>query len=266
MMRLRMNTSTKYLIISIALLACGNNAFAQTPVESQARKPTGSWRGDLVFRVRGEGSVKNETSTARWKIDRTVRGTIVLDMPIQGAAIAGSPDKDSTKRYESWIGSKQPIEMHIRDEVIQRGPLFHPKQIRLDTLRLVSPPSPLKAVRNQGEIGSPTLQIDHLSRRFTWKAPRLEAPTEYYFVREFVEGPKDWTSRSPIRNEEVRLGFQAIFELNQPAEWFTISGAFADGQTEIVLSRKFPFAVKLMPGLPAPKLDAEMTLVLRRVP
>lgn len=231
-----------------------------------AQTPThGKWTGDLIFTVKGTGTTKTKTSWAKWKIDREVRGQIVLDRMNKGATIAGSPDGKNLSRYESWNGNaRQPIQMRINDEVIQRGPLHSPKEIRLDTFRVVCPVSPERAPKYKGEIGWPTLQIDSKTATFLWDAPRLEAPAEYYFKREFVEGPKSWTSNPPRITDEVRLGYQAIYDLNQPSEWYQFSGPFKPGQTELVLSRKFPFTVMLMAGLVPGKVEAEMKLVLRK--
>lgn len=226
---------------------------------------TESWTGELTFTIKGEGSTKNSTSWAKWKIDREVKGRIVLDRMDKGATIAGTPDGKNLARYESWNGNARlPIQVRINDEVIQRGPLFSPKEIRLDTLRVKCPVSAERAPKYKGEIGWPTLQIDLKEGKFLWDAPRLEAPVEYFFRREFVEGPKSWTSKPPLVEDKVSLDYQAIFDMNQPKEWFKISGAFKPGQTELVLTRKFPFTVMLMAGLTPGKVNAEMTLVLRK--
>ncbi|MBX7131312.1 MAG: hypothetical protein K1X67_01405 [Fimbriimonadaceae bacterium] len=229
-------------------------------------KDSGGWRGDFVLTIRGEGSTRNATSTARWKIDREARGTVVLDRPIEGAALSRTPDGRNTTRYESWIGSKTlPISVRIEDEVVQRGPLFSPKEIRKDTLRVTCPAGPKKATLN-GELGWPTLQFDRQEGTFTWEAPRIEAPSQYYFLREFVEGPKAWTSKPALKTDELQLGFQIIHQLNQPSDWLRFSGRFKQGQTEIILTRKFAFTPMLMVGLTPGKLDAQLTLVLRKSP
>lgn len=225
-----------------------------------------SWRGDFVLTIRGKGSTKTSDSTARWNIDREVRGTIILDRPIEGAAVGGTPDSRNTTRYESWIGSRtQPISVRIQDEVIQRGPLFNPKNIKLDTFRVKSPVGPKKDAQN-GELGWPTLQFDRQKNTFTWEAPRIEAPTQYYFLREFVAGPKSWTSKSPLKTDELRLGYQIVNDLNQPADWLRMTGPFKPGQTEISMTRKYAFTPMLGVGLTPGKLDAQLTLVLRKAP
>lgn len=186
------------------------------------------WKGDFTMIIRGEGSLKTKTSSARWKIDRVAKGVIVLDRPIRGAIIAGSPDRNNEKRYESWIGSRaEPFMMTIRDEVVQRGPLFSPKEIRRDTLRVTTPPEGAT-----GKLGWPSLQIDLENGQYLWEAPRLEAPAQSYFQREFIEGP---------------------------------NGPIKPGQVELVLTRKFPFTVALMAGITPPKVEAELTLILRRI-
>lgn len=219
------------------------------------------WKGDFTMIIRGEGSLKTKTSSARWKIDRVAKGVIVLDRPIRGAIIAGSPDRNNEKRYESWIGSRaEPFMMTIRDEVVQRGPLFSPKEIRRDTLRVTTPPE-----GTTGKLGWPSLQIDLENGQYLWEAPRLEAPAQSYFQREFIEGPKSWTDQAPLVQDRLELGYQIIHNLNQPKEWFRFAGPIKPGQVELVLTRKFPFTVALMAGITPPKVEAELTLVLRRI-
>lgn len=229
-------------------------------------QPTG-WEGEFVMTVRGEGSIKKGPATARWKIDREARGKIVLDRRIEGAVVALSPDRNNKERYESWIGSgKVPFTMHVRDEIIERGPLFNPKEIRRDTTRLTCPDPANGGTVGQGALGWPVLQIDLQTGRYTWEAPRIEAPTRSFFQREFVEGPKAWTNRQPIVQDKLDLGFQIIHKLNQPKEWFSFSGSFDKDATQITLTRSFPFTVMLMAGLTPPKVDTQLTLILRRRP
>lgn len=227
----------------------------------------GGWEGEFVMTIRGEGSVKKGPSTARWKIDREARGKIILDRRIEGAVVVNSPDRNNTQRYESWIGSGTvPFTMRVRDEIVERGPLFSPKEIRRDTTRLTCPDPAGGGTVGQGALGWPTLQIDRELGRYTWEAPRVEAPTRSFFQREFIEGPKAWTSRKPLLKDELDLGFQIIHKLNQPKEWFSFTGPIDKDATQITLSRSFPFTVMLMAGLTPPKVEAQLTLILRRRP
>lgn len=233
--------------------------------QSGSNKLPGQWRGEYVLTIKGEGTIKNSTSTARFKINRESRGTIILDRGEKGASIAGSPEYNNLSRYESWNGNYVTKQQgKIKDEVIQRGPLFHPKNIRRDTLRVTAPADPVTGEWATGELGWPTFQIDLKENTFMWDAPRIEVPSKRYFQREFVEGPKDWTSNKPIVEDKVELGYQIIHDLNQPREWFRITGKFKPGQTELNLSKKFAFSPMLMQGLTPPKLEAEWTLVLKK--
>lgn len=220
-----------------------------------------------MLTIRGEGQLKQPPCTGRFKIDREARGTILLDRRLEGAAIAGSPDYSNKTRYESWIGTKDmPIQMRVHDVIVGRGPLFAPNQIRLDTLTLKCPADPKTGTWETGELGWPTFQIDWQTGTFLWDAPRIEAKTESTFVREFIEGPKSWTSKPALRQRELRLGYQIIYDLVQPREWFRIKGTIKKDQTEVVLSRTFPFRPSMMAGLKPPLLEARLTLVLRRSP
>lgn len=65
----------------------------------------------------------------------------------------------------------------------------------------------------------------------------------------------------------MELEFEIIHRLNQPREWFKISGPFAAGQTEVVLSRKFLFTWPLQTEMfPGGALDAQLVLVLKKAP
>lgn len=224
-----------------------------------------SWSGEFHIRISGKGKLKGKGyEQGEWLIDREAKGTITVDRKIAGGAIAGTPDTNNTDRYESWISnSKLPYQIRVNDKILVVGPLFNPNNIRRDTW-MYQTPIEKSQLWQEGKVGSSTLQLDLKESKFVFESPRFEATTRKYFQREFIIGPKSWTSRKPLLEDKSELGFEIIHGLNQPKEWFRISGAFKAGQKEIVLTRRFPFTVPLASTFPGQKLDAELKLVLKK--
>jgi hypothetical protein len=226
---------------------------------------SGSWSGEFTFVFKSEGKAAKNTTTSYWKIDREAKGTITVDQRFKGAGIAGTKDSYDIQRYESWVSTiKRPIQMRIKEEVGIKGPLFSPDEIRRDTSRYTCPPT--GEGWQTGKVGSPILQFDRQEGTFTFESPRIFAKTHKYFRREFVSGPPKWMKNPTLINEEDDIEFEMIHELNQPDEWFKIAGSFKPGQTEVVLSRKFPFSAKLGSVILNQKIEGVFTLVLRWIP
>ncbi len=236
------------------------------PAERVRAQPvTGTWRGDFTITIKGSGRVANELIKATWNVDRQATGTIVLDRAFRGGAIAGTPNTRDTSRYESWIANtKRPITMQVHDSGTFYGPLFSPKNIRFDTQRWTCPAAGSSDA--SGKVASATLQFDYQAGTFTFETPRFYAKCDVYDRREFVKGPPEWMAKAPVMlSSGVDLEFEIIHRLVQPAEWFKISGPFKAGQTEIVLTRTFPFKWPLQTEMfPGGALDAQLVLVLRK--
>lgn len=224
----------------------------------------GSWSGDFTFVFKSEGKAAKNKSTGYWKVDREAKGTITLDQRIEGAGIAGTTDSYNKVRYESWVSIKRPIEMRIKDEFGMKGPLFAPDEIRRDTTRLTCPPN--GEGWQKGKVGSPILQFDRKEGTFTFESPRIFAKTHMYFKREFISGPPKWMANPTLIKEQDEIEFEMIHELGQPTEWFKISGPLKEGQTQVVLSRKFPFTAKLGVDIVGQKIEGVLTLVLKWTP
>ncbi|MDK3162445.1 hypothetical protein QPK87_38755 [Kamptonema cortianum] len=218
----------------------------------------------MFSRFRELGARKKNASTGKWKVSREARGKISLEHIFKGAGIAGTPDSKNEKRYETWISYiKHPVQMKINDEITLRGPLFAPNQIRFDTNRYRTPGKESTGEWQTGKVGSPILQFDHTQGTFTFESPRIFARTDTYFKREFVAGPKAWTSQKPILNDTYEIEFEMIHGLTQPKEWFKLTGKYVPGQKEVVLTRSFPFTVPLGVDIVGQKLDAKLTLILK---
>ncbi len=235
------------------------------PVRAHAQPSAGTWRGDFTITIKGSGRVANELIKATWTVDRMAAGTIVLDRTFRGGAIAGTPNTRDTSRYESWIANaKRPITMQVHDSGTFYGPLFSPKNIRLDTQRWTCPAAGSSDA--SGKVASAILQFDYQAGTFTFETPRFYAKCDLYHRREFVKGPPEWMAKAPVMlSSPVDVEFEIIHQLMQPAEWFKISGPFKAGQTEIVLTRTFPFKWPLQTEMfPGGALDAQLVLVLRK--
>ncbi len=219
------------------------------------------WNGEFTITIKGSGSAKGPgPSVGKWGIDRAARGSFVLDQTFTGAGIAGTPDSKNATRYESWISTtKAPIEMRIRDLVTVRGPLFAANQIRFDTFKWNCPYPQRDEAWQSGKVGSGILQFDYQSGTYTFETPRFFATCRAYFSREFVEGPKSWTSNPPILRDKDELEFEIIHGLIQPKDWFRVTGPYAKGQTEIQVERGFDFG----PPLGASILNQKVRAVLK---
>ena len=224
-----------------------------------------SWRGDFTLTIKGQGRVANALIIGTWKVDRQARGTIVLDRSFRGGGIAGTESTRDTVRYQTWIANaRQPIEMQVHDTGSFYGPLFSPKNIRLDTQRYTCP-APGRADA-RGEVASGILQFDYQKGTVTFETPRIYSACEQYMQRAFVKGPPEWTAKAPIMLQQgVDGAFEMVHGLVTPAEWVRITAPYTAGQTEVVLSRSFPFAWPLQTEMfPPGRLEAELVLVLRK--
>jgi len=241
-------------LVSIALLSGVGTSLA--PV----------WKGDFTFSIKGTGKASGPgPSNGSWKIDREAKGTIIVDRMFRGGGIAGTPDTRNTARYETWISdSKRPIQVRIHDLVNVRGPLFAANQIRYDTFKYNCPTEGADDSWQPGKVASPILQFDYKEGKVTWESPRFYANAQTYFKREFVAGPASWTSHKPLLEDKVELEFEMIHALVQPSEWFRITLPFKEGQSQIVITKKFPFKVNLGASIPGQLLQAELSLVLRK--
>lgn len=228
--------------------------------------PAETWSGEFSISIKGSGSATGPgPSTGKWSIAREAKGTVVLDRTFRGAGIARTPDSKNLERYETWISdTKRPIEMKVHDLVNVRGPLFDPKQIRYDTFRYHCPKDPNSTEWQAAKVGSSILQFDHKNGVFEFEMPRFYARAQTHFKREFVQGPKSWTSKSPIVEDREELEFEIIHGLTQPKEWFKLSGPFKAGQREIVIERKFNFGPPLGASIQNQKVPATFKLVLRK--
>lgn len=227
--------------------------------------PDEVWRGDFTLTIQGQGKAKGPSpNTGNWDIHREARGTIILDRSFAGGGIAGTSDSNNTTRYQAWVStSKRPIEMRIRDTIGVYGPLFAPNQIRQDTYRYTCP---LEATKEwqPGKVGTPILQFDLKEGTYTFESPRIYAQVEDHFHRDFVKGPPKWTSTKPIDKKVMELEFEMIHGLNQPKEWFKMSGPYRPDMKKIVLTRSLPFSVPLGASIPGQALKAEWKLVLEK--
>jgi len=231
----------------------------------QTNLPASTWSGEFTLTIKGQGRVANNVINATWKVDRVARGTLVLDRTFRGAGIAGTPSARDTARYEAWVTDRRrPITMQVNDSGTFYGPLFSRDNIRQDTQRWQCPAkgSPDAA----GQVASAILQFDYEKGTFTFESPRLFARCDLYFRRDFLKGPKETVPKPSIMLEDrVDVAFEIIHRLNQPDEWRVMTGSFKPGQTEIVLSRTFPFTWPLQTEMfPGGKLEAELVLVLRK--
>jgi len=231
-------------------------------------KLTDTWSGEMVITISGKGRAEGvKPNWGEWDINREVRGTITFDRKFKGAGISGTPDSRNESRYETWVAdSRGPVQMKINDSTIVYGPLFEPKNIRHDTTLVQVPPKGTTTLDGWmiGKYELPILQIDSKTGTYTYESPRIYAKGYTLFTRKFVKGPKDWTSKKPLVKEDFPIEYEVRFDLAQPDGWFKITGKFAPGQNEINLSRKFEFAPKLGASVTAPKLNAEMKLILKR--
>ncbi len=225
-----------------------------------------TWSGDFTITIKGQGKATGPgPSNGKWDISRECRGKIVFDRTFAGAGIAGTTDSRNTSRYEAWISDiKQPIEMRMHDTITVRGPLFAVNQIRFDTFRYNCPEDPKSEAWQSGKVGSPILQFDYVKGTFEFETPRFFATTKAFFQREFVAGPKSWTSKKPIVEDKSELEFEIIHGLSQPRDWFKISGPFNRDQKEIVINRKFAFGPVLGASILNQKVYAEFKLTLKR--
>lgn len=103
-----------------------------------------TWAGDFVVTIRGNGKKQGiKPAWAEWSMDREARGTIAFDRRFKGGGIARTPDSSNLDRYETWVGDAGgPVEMRVNDKVVYYGPLFEPRNIRLDTTIVQCPPMP----------------------------------------------------------------------------------------------------------------------------
>lgn len=230
------------------------------------RASASTWSGAFTITIEGGGIATGPgPSTGKWNIAREAKGTIVLDRTFRGAGIARTPDSKNLDRYETWIAdTKQPIEMRIHDLVTVRGPLFAKNEIRFDTIRYHCPQDPSSTEWQPGKVGSAILQVDHKTGKFEFDMPRFYARAQTYFKRDFVEGPKSWTSQKPIVKDEEEYEFEIIHGLVQPKEWFKLTGPFRPDQKEIVIERKFTFGPPLGSSILNQKVPAAFKLVLRK--
>lgn len=227
-----------------------------------AQKP--NWSGDFTLTIRGEDKLDKPPIRASWKVDRVARGRIVLDRMFKGAGLARTENSRDTSRYETWVAdSSQPAEIRVNDSGTFYGPFFNPKKIRLDTIEWTCPAR--SAPGAKGQVRSSILQFDYVKGTYTLEAPRIYTNCDTFTRREFVQGPPEWTGQPPLMLEKgMDPAFEVIHRLVAPAEWTRITGPFRAGQTEIVLSRKFPFEWPLQTESYRAPLDAELTLVLRK--
>lgn len=227
-----------------------------------------TWTGEMVLRINGKGRAEGaKPSWGEWDINREVRGTITFDRTFRGAGIAGTPDSRNEKRYETWVSdARLAIKMKVNDRTVIYAPLHSPTNIRHDTTLVNVPPKGTTTEDGwmTGKAELPILQIDHQTGTFIYESPRFYTKGFRHFTRKFVKGSPDWVKNKPLVQEEFPIEYEVRFDLMQPTEWFKISGKFAPGQKEVVLSRKFKFSPVLGASIKDQPLNAEMTLVLRR--
>lgn len=228
-----------------------------------SQTPAGRWEGEFVLTITGSGKASGRApNQGSWSVNRTARGTIVLDNSFAGAGIARTTDPKNETRYSSWIAnSKQVAELKVHDRVWVYGPLFSPQEIRDDVTTYDCP------IEGEGyapgKVASAILQIDHQAGTFTLEAPRIYAKGNNRFVRKFVKGPPKWVATKPIDKTDTDVEFEIVSGLNQPETWYRMSGPYKEGQTEIDLSRKIDFHVNLGASIKAPSVSADLKLILK---
>lgn len=234
-----------------------------------------SWSGELTLTIKGSGNVQypikempGGKSRVSWQVDRVARGRIVLDRMFKGGGIAGTPDTRNTDRYETWIADRaQPLELTIDD----RGEYFGfiaPQRVALDQIRFQCPMPDER--HPTGQVRSGILQFDRQAGTFQFETPRLIHRCATSHLRTPKHGPADWMAKPPfdIRSNAFELQFDVWHGLAPNEEWRVIKGRFAEGDTELVLSRRIVFQWMnpfLTADRPAPA-EGQLQLVLRKTP
>ena len=234
-------------------------------IQPRPTAPKPAWTGEMTLTIKGEGKVENRLIRATWRVDRSAKGKVHLDRMFKGGgALAGTENSKDTTRYESWVADgPQAVEMQVNDSGSFYGPLFSPRNIRLDTQRWICPAKGASAGRSQ--IRSSGLLLDHLKGTYTWETPRIITQCSTLFLRAFVKGPPEWTSMPPILiRDTVALAYEMTQDLGSD-EFYRLSGPFPKGASELVLSRKLTFQWPLQTEVFTAPVEAELVLVLKRV-
>ena len=226
--------------------------------------PKPAWTGEMALTIKGEGKVENGVIRATWRVDRSAKGKIHLDQTFKGgAALAGTENSKDTLRYESWVADgPQTVDMQVNDSGSFYGPLFNPRNIRLDTQRCICPAKGAPASRSQ--IRSSGLLLDHQKGTHTWETPRIITQCSTLFLREFVKGPPAWTQQPPRHlRDTVELAYEMTSDLGS-GEFYRLSGPLPKGANELVLSRKLTFQWPLQTEDFKAPVEADLVLVLKR--
>jgi hypothetical protein len=241
-------------------------------LQTKVAAPKPAWTGDFTLTVRGSGTIDERLSAGgkmqvTWKVDRVARGRIVLDRMFKGGGIAGTPNTRDTLRYETWIAdSRQPIEMLVNDSATYFGPIAAPKHIALDVARYRCPAQGESDLMAQ--VRSSILQFDFDQGSYAFESPRFLSRCDVSYLRTPKQGPPEWMAKAPFDLESgpVDFQFEMVHKMNPLDEWRVMTGRFAKGATEVVLSRSFTFEwMHPIAGRPA-LVTAELQLVLRRSP
>lgn len=228
--------------------------------------PKEIWSGEFVFSITGKGKATGpKPNWGEWDINREAKGKIILSRTFRGAGLARSEDSRNEQRYETWVGeTKEEIDIHMNDRIYVYGPLFAENQIRGDTYLYQVPKKGSESRFAKGKVAAAILQIDFKTNTFTFESPRYYGTVFTSFKREFLKGPKSWTDKKPILKEEDALEFEMIHGLNQPDQFFRITGSFKEGQVQIDMTKNHPFTVPLGASVKAQNLKAKFSLILKR--
>lgn len=232
----------------------------------------GSWSGDFVLTIKGSGV--NEVAVAplpggkarmTWAVERSARGRIVLDRMFKGAGIARTPDSRNTDRYETWVASgAQPLEMVVNDHGTFYG--FIPSgHVALDETNYRCPMP--DARHPTGQVRSGILQFDRLTGTWSFETGRMIHRCATSKLRTPKHGPPDWLAKAPfdLLSNAFELEFEIWHGLDPLDEFHLMTGKYAEGASELVLSRRFTFNWS-SPFTEKAPVHGVLELVLRKSP